>query len=101
MYEPFPASGPAPAAPRLAPPRPVQNAVRLMYAGAALEVIAFVVALATRGSLRMAILTAHPGYTTVQLHRAEVARTFVLAVGAVIAIGLWVWMAQANRRGLS
>ena len=48
-----------------------------------------------------AILAAHPGYTTVQLHRAEVARTLPLAVGAVIAIGLWIWMAQANRRGLS
>ena len=68
MYEPFPASGPVPAAPRLAPPRPLQNAVRLMYVGVALEVIAFVVALATRGSLKTPILTAHPDYTTVQLH---------------------------------
>jgi hypothetical protein len=101
MYEPFPVSGPEAVPERPPPPRPVQNAVWLMYAGAALEAISFIVALLTRSSLKKAILAAHPGYTAVQLHRAEVASTVVLAIGAVIAIGLWVWMAQANGRGLS
>jgi hypothetical protein len=101
MYEPFPVTGPEAALRRPPPPRPVQNAVWLMYAGAALEVISFIVALLTRGSLKSAILAAHPAYTAVQVHRAEVASTVVLGIGAVIAIGLWVWMAQANRRGLS
>ena len=101
MYEPFPVSGPEAVPERPPPPRPVQNAVWLMYAGAALEVISFVVALLTRSSLKKAILAAHPGYTAVQLHRAVVASMVVLAIGAVIAIGLWVWMAQANGRGLS
>ena len=83
------------------PPRAVLSAVRLMYAGAALEVLAIIVAVLTVGSLRSAIFRAHPDYTTVQLHTAEAARTLPLIVGAAITIGLWLWMAWANRSGRS
>jgi hypothetical protein len=72
-----------------------------MYAGAALEVIALIVAVATRGSFKSAILKNHPLYSATQVHHAEIARTVPLVIGAVIAIGLWIWMAQANGRGLS
>jgi hypothetical protein len=57
------------------PPRAVLSAVRLMYAGAALEVLAIIAAVLTIGSLRSAIYKAHPDYTTAQLHAAEVAGT--------------------------
>ncbi|HTA00710.1 MAG TPA: hypothetical protein VK802_10045 [Streptosporangiaceae bacterium] len=83
------------------PPRAVLSAVRLMYAGAALEVLAIIVAVLTIGSLRSAIFRAHPDYTTAQLHTAEAARTLPLIVGAAITIGLWLWMAWANRSGRS
>jgi hypothetical protein len=83
------------------PPRAVLSAVRLMYAGAALEVLAIIVAVLTVGSLRSAIFRAHPDYTTAQLHTAEAARTLPLIVGAAITIGLWLWMAWANRSGRS
>ena len=36
-----------------------------------------------------------------QLHTAEVARTVSLVVGALLAIGLWLWMAWANGKGRS
>jgi len=85
--------------PRAGPPRTVVNAVRLMYAGAALEVLALIVALVTRASLKSAILKRHPGYTSAQLHTAEFARTIPLIIGALIAIGLWLWMAWANGNG--
>jgi hypothetical protein len=83
------------------PPRAVLSAVRLMYAGAALEVLAIIVAVLTIGSLRSAIFRAHPDYTTAQLHTAEAARALPLIVGAAITIGLWLWMAWANRSGRS
>ena len=83
------------------PPRAVLSAVRLMYVGAALEVLAIIVAVLTVGSLRSAIFRAHPDYTTAQLHTAEAARTLPLIVGAAITIGLWLWMAWANRSGRS
>jgi hypothetical protein len=101
MYEPYPASGPAQEPEQIQPPRSVLNAVKLMYAGAALEVLAVIIALVTIGSLKSAILTRHPAYTPVQLHRAEAARTVPLVIGGLIAIGLWLWMAWANGKGRS
>ena len=103
MYEPYPATGSAQEQQpqRLAPPRAVLTAVRLMYAGAALELIALIVAVVSTHSLKSTILEKHPDYTAAQLHDAEVARTVILVIGALIAIGLWLWMARANGRGRS
>jgi hypothetical protein len=101
MYEQYPVADTPQAPHRTEQPHSVRNAVRLMYAGAVLEVIAVIVAVATRGSLKSAILKNHPLYTAAQLHTAEISRTASLIVGALIAIGLWIWMAQANGRGLS
>lgn len=99
MYEPYPISGPAQQTAHIQPPRPVLRAVKFMYLGAALEILALVIGLVTLGSLRSAIFKVHPNYTPAQLHTAEFARTIPLAVGALIAMGLWLWMAWANRRG--
>jgi hypothetical protein len=100
MYQQYPVADTPQEPQRAEQPPSVRNAVRLMYAGAALEVIAVIVALLTRGSLKSSILKSHPLYTAAQLHTAEVSRTAALIVGALIAIGLWIWMAQANGRGL-
>jgi ABC-type uncharacterized transport system permease subunit len=70
-----------------------------MYVGAGLEVLSLIVALATIGSLKSTIFREHPQYTSAQLHTAEVAGTLPLAVGALITIGLWLWMARANGKG--
>jgi hypothetical protein len=99
MYQPYPASEPAPGPPPIQPPRSVLNAVRLMYAGAALELLALVIAVVTRHSLKLAILIRHPLYSPAQVHHAETARIVPLVIGALIAIGLWLWMAWANSRG--
>lgn len=101
MYQPYPTSGPAQEPERIRPPRSVLNAVKLMYAGAALEVLAVIIALVTVGSLKSAILARHPAYSASQLHTAEAARTVLLVIGGLIAIGLWLWMAWANGRGRS
>ncbi len=101
MYQPYPVRDTPQEPQRTEQPPSVRNAVRLMYAGAALEVVALIVAVLTRGDLRSAILRRHPLYSAAQVHTAEMARTVPLIVGAVIAIGLWIWMAQANGRGLS
>jgi hypothetical protein len=101
MYEPYPTSGPAQQPEQIQPPRSVRNAVKLMYTGAALEVLAVIIALVTIGSLKSDILARHPAYTAAQLHSAEVARTVPLVIGGLIAIGLWLWMAWANGSGRS
>ncbi len=102
MYEPYPsAGGPAPelASEPVQQPRSVRIAVRLMWLAAAIEVIALIIALLTRGALKTAILRRHPHYTATQLHHAENAQTVILVVGALIAVALWLWMAWANGRG--
>jgi hypothetical protein len=101
MYEPYPVSEPPQQVERARPPHTVLSAVRLMYAGAALEVVSLIVALVSRGRLKSVILTAHPHYTSAQLHTAENFRAGILVVGALIAVGGWLWMAWANGRGRS
>ncbi len=57
------------------PPRSIQRAVMLMYVGAGLEVLGLIFNLITRGSTASGI------------------------PGALLGIGLWIWMAKANQAG--
>ena len=99
MYQSYPASDPAQQSLPAQLPPSLRNAVRLMYAGAALEVIVLIVALVTISSLKAAIMKADPSFTASQLHNAQVVGTASLVIGSVITIGLWLWMAWANGRG--
>jgi hypothetical protein len=99
-YQPYPTSGQPPEpSQRPAAPTSVQTAVKLMYAGAALSLIELVVSLATITSLKSAILKKFPNYTSSQVHSAEVAIVAGVVIEAVIAIGLWLWMARASSAG--
>jgi hypothetical protein len=84
--------------PRVPRPRAVLGAVRLMYAGAVLEVAAVITIVATAGSVRSAVLQRNPGFTAAQLHAVH-AHLVTEYAGAPIVIGLWLWMAWANGRG--
>jgi hypothetical protein len=79
-------------------PRAVLSAVRLMYAGAVLELAAVITIVATAASLRSAILQRNPGFTAAQWHAVH-ANLVTDYIGAPIVIGLWLWMAWANGRG--
>ncbi|MGH8775851.1 MAG: hypothetical protein ACRDWI_11975 [Jiangellaceae bacterium] len=90
-----PAAGPAPQ-----PPQPLRRAVLLMYAGAALSAVALIFAFGSRDSIREQVedtqdLSADDIDAAVNFGYA-----FVIIVG-LIAIGLWIWMAETNRRGKS
>jgi len=87
-----PGTRPHTGAPR--PPRTVLNAVRLMYAGAAIELATLITILVTEGSVRAAILHSHPALWQVALVHLTADE-----IGAPIAIVLWVWLAWANGRG--
>jgi predicted membrane-bound spermidine synthase len=100
MYESYPSSSPElPEQGRPEAPNSVRNAVRLMYAGAALSAIVVIVTLVSIGSLKANILAHYPHYTVTQRHTAEVAAVVTSIIGGLIAIGLWLWMAWANGRG--
>jgi hypothetical protein len=98
--QPYPTSGQMPE-PQPLPeaPNPVQTAVKLMYAGAALSVIGLILGLATVGSLKNNIHKADPKLTSSQVHSAEIVSIALVVVVSVLAIGLWLWMARASLKG--
>jgi hypothetical protein len=102
-YQAYPTSGPdqLPQQRPSAPPS-VQTAVKLMYAGAALSGLSFIIGLVTIGSLKQAIINASKTpLTTSQLHTAEVVGVATIVILGLIGIGLWLWMARANGAGKS
>jgi hypothetical protein len=101
MYQSYPTSGQPPEPPRMQQPQTIQNAVKLMYAGAALSAVGLILNLVTIGSLKSAIRSADPNFTTSQVNSAETVAIAGAIVGGLIAIGLWLWMASANGKGKS
>jgi hypothetical protein len=57
------------------------------------------VLLATAGSLKANIIKHYPHYTPSQVHAVEVAFIVGAVVQAIVAIGLWLWMARASTAG--
>jgi hypothetical protein len=100
--QPYPsAPPPAPSGGGLPRPRSIQTAVRLMYAGAALDAVGVILGLVTAGSLKADIVKRSPNLTATQIHGVEVFSIVGTVVIGLIAIGLWLWMAWANGRGRS
>jgi hypothetical protein len=99
MYQPYPGAGQMPESVRPEPPASVQTAVKLMYAGAVVSALSLVVGLATIGSLRTALRNAYPKFTSSQLHTVEVTTVVFIVIFGLIGVGLWIWMAMANKRG--
>jgi hypothetical protein len=79
--------------PAVRPPRTVQAAVRVMCAGAVVELAAVVTMLVTAASVKAA-LTKEPGLTATQWHTATSLMTF-REVSAAIAVALWLFLAWA------
>src|SRR6266542_2094211 len=83
------------------PPSSIVNAVRLMYAGAAVQAISVIVSLATIHSLKTIIEQRNPTFDATRVNRLVNATVVLVIVFGLIGIGLWLWMAWANRRGRS
>ena len=103
MYENYPSAAgggqvPEPAQ-RPAPPTSVQTAVRLMYSGAVISAISFIVGLATLGNLKHTLQKDHPSYTTAHINSLVTASIVFIIVVGIIGVGLWVWMARMNLKG--
>lgn len=102
-YQPYPGGaqqGPGPSAPPSVP-QSITRAAQLMYVGAAASLIGIIIALLDRHAIRNALATrntAHP-LTTSQLNNDYHAVLGAAIVEGVIAIGLWLWMAQSCKAG--
>ena len=100
MVQPYPSRGkPLVEAPRPPAPPSVVNAVKLMYAGAAVSTVSLVISLADISGTKAAIRKARPSLTAAQVSQLN---TFIISlaiVSGLIGIGLWLWMARANNQG--
>jgi hypothetical protein len=74
-------------------------AVMLMYVGAGLSLLGMFFTVASRSVLRDQLLAEDPEQTSAEQERAVNMASGVSVVIALISVGLWLWMAQANRRG--
>jgi hypothetical protein len=103
MYENYPSTGAGGQVPeqpsRAAPPTSVQTAVRLMYAGAGISAISFILGLVTIGSVKKTLEKQHPDFSASKINSLVHAEIGIVVVAGIIGVGLWLWMAWANGRG--
>jgi len=100
MVQPYPSSGkPLTEAQRPPAPPSVLNAVKLMYAGAAVSTVSLIISLADISGTKAAIKKARPNLTATQVSQLN---TFIIGlaiVSGLVGIALWLWMARANGQG--
>jgi hypothetical protein len=99
MVQPYPSSGKPLEAQRPPAPQSVLNAVKLMYAGAAVSTVSLIISLTDISGTKAAIRKARPALTATQVNQLN---TFIISLAIVsgaIGIALWLWMAWANGQG--
>jgi hypothetical protein len=103
MYENYPSTGAGGQLPETPvggqPPNSVQTAVRLMYVGAGISAISFILGLVTIGSVRHTLEKQYPTYSASKIDALVNAEIVIVVVAGIIGVGLWLWMARANKRG--
>jgi hypothetical protein len=103
MYENYPSTGAGGQLPETPtggqPPTSVQTAVRLLYAGAIINGISFILGLVTIGSVRHTLEKDYPSYSAAKISTLVNAEIAIVVVAGIIGVGLWLWMAWANKRG--
>jgi hypothetical protein len=83
------------------PPPSVLTAVKLMHLGAGLSALGIIVGILGRSAVRAAAEKAQPPYTASQVHTLVSVTVAASVVLGLIAVGLWIWMAYANKAGKS
>jgi hypothetical protein len=80
--------------------RTLYAAVRLMYAGAAMELVVGATLLLTLGGIHAAVVRSDPALTAAQWHSIKSSSVLPHEISAPVTAVLWVWLAWANGRGL-
>ncbi len=99
MYQPYPSGGKPLESLRPAAPASVLNAVKLMYAGAAVSLVSLIISLTDISGTKAAIRKARPDLTATQISQLNGFIIGVAIVSGVVGIGLWLWMSWANKEG--
>jgi hypothetical protein len=98
MYQPYPSGGNS-LERRPAAPASVLNAVKLMYAGAAISLVSLIVSLTGISGTKAAIRKARPSLTVAQVNQLDHFIIGLAIVSGLVGIGLWLWMARATGQG--
>ena len=102
MVQPYPSSGkPLTEAERPPAPPSVLNAVKLMYAGAAVSTVSLIISLVDISGTKAAIRKARPTLSAAQVNQLNTFIITLAIVSGVIGVALWLWMAKANSQGRS
>src|SRR5260370_26205694 len=109
MYKPIPLANGKPGhevEPERGPaPQPVLQALKLMYAGAAVSTVGLFVSLSVPlpdvTGTKAAIKKARPSLTTSQVNQAFNVGIELAIFYGVLGTALWLWMARANSHGRS
>ena len=100
MVQPYPSRGkPLAKEPRPPAPPSVLNAVKLMYAGAAVSTVSLIISFVDIGGTKAAIRKARPNLTATQVNQLNTFIITLAIVSGVIGVALWLWMARANGQG--
>jgi hypothetical protein len=81
------------------PPPSVQNAVKLMYVGAAVSTVSLVISLINIGGTKSAIRKARPTLTAAQVNQLNHFIILVAVISGVLGVALWLWMARVSSQG--
>jgi hypothetical protein len=100
MYQKFPSGGDQMMEPvRPAAPVSVLNAVKLMYAGAAVSLVSLIISLTDISGTKAAIRKARPSLTAAQVNQLNGFIIGLAIVSGLVGVGLWLWMAWADKQG--
>jgi hypothetical protein len=99
MYQPYPSGGKPLEPLQSAAPPSVVNAVKLMYAGAAVSLVSLVISLTDISGTKAAIRKARPDLTATQISQLNGFIIGLAIVSGLVGIGLWLWMSWANKGG--
>ncbi len=102
-YQPYPSTGKPVEPDRGEAPPSVRNAVKLMYAGAAVSTVSLIVSvilpLSDIAASKAALKKDHPKLTASQVNQAFNIGIGVAIISGLIGAMLWLWMARANGQG--
>ena len=80
-------------------PTPVLAAAWLMYAGAAMSLLAMFIDISVIGQVKTDYLRHHPFAIQANVNSLAAAGVLGVLIGSLISIGLWLWLAVASKRG--
>jgi hypothetical protein len=98
-YQPFSGGNQLPDQDRGPVPRTVIYAVWLMYAGAVVSAISFIINMTGIGSLRSTIKADNPTFSPSDVNLSVHISIVAIVIFGLLGIGMWIWMAFTNKAG--